>query len=43
MLRCEQPRVLRLLTITGLTKLFTIETQGSDDRSMAQVPDSAVG
>jgi anti-anti-sigma factor len=42
-LRCEQPRVLRLLTITGLTKLFTIETQGSDDRSMAQVPDSAVG
>jgi anti-sigma B factor antagonist len=42
-LRCEQPRVMRLLTITGLTKLFTIETQGSDDRSMAQVPDSAVG
>ena len=42
-LRCEQPRVMRLLTITGLTKLFTIETYGSDDRARVEVPDSAVG
>lgn len=34
-IRCTQPRVLRLLTITGLTRLLTIEgaldeTRGSD-------------
>ena len=43
-IRCQQPRVLRLLTITGLTKLFTFE----DSRQAAAAParsavDSAVG
>ena len=42
-LRCEQPQVMRLLTITGLTKLFTIEAHSPDDRARVEVPDSAAG
>ena len=42
-LRCEQPRVLRLLTITGLTKLFTIESGGARELASADVPETAVG
>jgi anti-anti-sigma factor len=42
-LRCEHPRVMRLLTITGLTKLFTIESAGAGELASAEVPDSAVG
>ena len=42
-LHCEHPRVLRLLTITGLTKLFTIESSGAGELASAAAPDSAVG
>jgi anti-sigma B factor antagonist len=40
-LRCEQPRVMRLLTITGLTRLFTIESAGQT--APAEMPTTAVG
>ena len=42
-LRCEHPRVMRLLTITGLTKLFTIEPTGASELTSVEVPNTAVG
>jgi anti-sigma B factor antagonist len=43
-IRCQQPRVLRLLTITGLTKLFTIvETAQPTAPPPLSVSDAAVG
>jgi anti-anti-sigma factor len=42
-LHCEQPRVMRLLTITGLTKLFTIESAGAGELTSTAVPATAVG
>jgi anti-sigma B factor antagonist len=42
-LLCEHPRVMRLLKITGLTQLFTIESAGAGGLASAEMLDSAVG
>jgi anti-anti-sigma factor len=42
-LHCEHPRAMRLLKITGLTKLFTIESAGGGGLASAEMLDSAVG
>ena len=42
-LHCEQPRVMRLFKITGLTKLFTIEPAGAGALASVELLDSAVG
>jgi anti-sigma B factor antagonist len=42
-LLCEHPRVMRLFKITGLTKLFTIESADASTLASAEVLDTAVG
>jgi anti-sigma B factor antagonist len=42
-LHCEHPRVMQLFEITGLTKLFTIESAGAGAPVSPDVLDSAVG
>jgi anti-anti-sigma factor len=42
-LHCEQPRVMRLFKITGLTKLFTVEPAGAGALASVEMLDSAVG
>jgi anti-sigma B factor antagonist len=42
-LLCEHPRVMRLFKITGLTKLFTIESAGASALASAEALDTAVG
>jgi anti-sigma B factor antagonist len=42
-LLCEHPRVMRLFKVTGLTKLFTIESAGASALASAEALDTAVG